>query len=213
MVAESPLEHVAEIYSPFDAAETDRLQTYVLDVETLTQLGFFADPGRSLRREGVKIGNRINLLDIDEEAVRAVVGLFRSLHLPGERTSFFKTFDMLKRHVVRGSSRRAPVLRELDAFLHWEKELLDRTSTKIVVRGRTITAHEIVDAYLHGHYLHKDAGLWRRTGLHAVPKGLSKNEFLNVMYTVAQVYWVGRNVVKSILNVPSLLPAPALLLK
>jgi hypothetical protein len=204
---DSPLCHPAKIYTPFDAAETERLQTYVDDVAALAGMSFFADPGRSLRREGVAVGNRINLLDIDDEAIRAVVGLFRSIHLPGERTSFFKTFDMLKRHVVRGSPRRVPVLHELQAFLRWEEELLDRTPTKIVVGEKTIAAREIVDAYLHARYLHKDAGIWRRSGLHVVPEGLSKDEFLRVIHTLTQLYWVGRNAVKPILTTPSLLPA------
>jgi hypothetical protein len=52
---ESPLEHAAEIYAPFDAAEAKRLQQYVEDVELLADADFF-----NCDEWSVKLESRIN---------------------------------------------------------------------------------------------------------------------------------------------------------
>ena len=80
--------------------------------------------------------------------------------MPTEAASFRKTFELLKRHVVRGSPRRAVVLRELAAFEPWEERMLNNTALT-VTRGyrSTMTVREIVRAYLYGLYLHDDTGL------------------------------------------------------
>jgi hypothetical protein len=113
MAEESPLEHPAEIYSRFDAAETRHLRTYVDDVKAFTNMVFFANPARSLRIEDRP--STVRLTEIDDEAVRAVTGLFRSLYVPTEPTSYRATFNLLKRHVYESPLRDA-ALHELRGF-------------------------------------------------------------------------------------------------
>jgi hypothetical protein len=208
MAEESPLAQVAEIYTPFDAAEVDRLTKYVSNVETMTDRSFFANPTRSLRIEGGDDQpTTVRLLDIDEEAVEAVTGRFRRLYMPTEAASFRRTFELLKRHVVRRSPPREVVMRELAEFGPWEQKMLNATPVTIMRGGVRMTPDQIVRAYLYSRYLHDDVKLGQELAAFEPFDEALRDEFLRVMHVLARVYYVGRNVVKPILEEPSLLPS------
>lgn len=205
MSEESVLERPpAEIYCPFDAAEADRLATYKNDVESFTSMAFFTDPTRSLGPRQPGEGRTIRLADVDEEAVRAVMPLFRSLYVPTEPTSFRRTMNLLKRR-LRPSPHRDEALRELRKMGQWEKDELKRTPIKIVRGDIEFTPDANIHAHLHGVYLHKDPD--RRRELDPFPADLMRGEMLGKVYALAQVYWIGRNIVAPILEEPLLLPA------
>jgi hypothetical protein len=203
----SPLEHVAAIYAPFDAAEARRLRTYVEDMETITGMAFFANPTRSMRIEGGTVQPvTVKLNDIDDEAVHAVMGLFRSLYVPSEPTSYRSIMKLLKRHLCESQHREAcfHALRDLE---RWEKEVMASSMVRFSLNGTPISTHEIITKFLYAQYSHKDGdkGEWLDT--FGVAREALRGEFLRAIYVLVKVYWVGHNVVKPILTTPSLVPA------
>lgn len=208
MVDESALEHPAEVYSPFDADEIERLAIYKDDVERWTSMAFFTDPTRSLGPKKPGEERTIRLADVDGEAVDAAMPIFRSLYTGTEPTSFRSIMNLLKRH-VRPSSRGDEALHDLRAMRDWEKREIARTPIKMVVDEQEFTPEANIKAHLHGVFLHKDPA--RRRELEPFPDGLVRGEMLGKVYVLAQVYWIGRNTVAPILEEPSLLPeAPGL---
>jgi hypothetical protein len=201
MADESALEHPAEVYNPFDADEIERLTTYKDDVERWTSMAFFTDPTRSLGPKKPGEERTIRLADVDEEAAHAAMGIFRSLYTGTEPTSFRKTMNLLKRH-VRPSARRQEALHDLGAMQDWEKKEIARTPIKIVRGEQEFTPEANIKAHLHGVFLHKDPA--RRRELEPFPDGLLRGEMLGKVYALAQVYWIGRNIVAPILEEPSL---------
>jgi hypothetical protein len=207
MADESALEHPAEIYSPFDADGVERLTTYKADVERWTSMAFFTDPTRSLGPKQPGEERTIRLADVDDEAVHAVMGIFRTLYKGNEKTSFKSTMNLLGRH-VKPSPRHDEALRDLQAVKDWEKQEIARTQgLKIVRGGQEFTPEANIKAHLHGVYLHKDPE--HRRELAPFPDGMLRGEMLGTVYALGQVYWIGRNIVAPILDEPSLLPAAA----
>jgi hypothetical protein len=72
-----------------------------------------------------------------------------------------------------------------------------------------MTPHDIVRAYLYSQYLHDDVKLGQELAEFEPFDEVLRDEFLRVVYVLARVYYVGRNVVKPILEEPSLLPSTA----
>jgi hypothetical protein len=201
MVEKSTLEHPAEIYSPFDEDEIECLATYKDDVERWTSMAFFTDPTRSLGPKKPGEERTIRLADVDDEAAHAVMGIFRSLYTGTEPTSFKRTMNLLKSH-VRPSPRRDEALHDLRAMRDWEKKEIARTPIKIVRGEQEFTPEANIKAHLHGIYLHKDPA--RRRELEPFPYDLMRGEMLGKVYALAQVYWIGRNIVAPILDESSL---------
>lgn len=206
MPDESVLERPADVYNSFDAAELELLRTYNADVERLTTMDFFTDPTRSMgpRKPGEE--RTIALADVDDEAVYAVMGIFRTLFTHTEPTSFRRVINLVKRH-VKPSSHRKEALEDLDAMIRWEEQELACTPIKILRGEQEFTPTMNVKAHLHGIYLHKD--LDRRKELQGFPPELMRGEMLGKVYALAQVYWIGHNIVAGILTEPSLLPRPS----
>jgi hypothetical protein len=188
MPDESVLERPADVYNSFDAAELELLRTYNADVERLTTMDFFTDPTRSMgpRKPGEE--RTIALADVDDEAVYAVIGIFRSLFTHAEPTSFRRVINLVKRH-VKSSSHRKEALEDLDAMIRWEEQELARTPIKILRGEQEFTPTMNVKAHLHGIYLHKDPD--RRKELQGFPPELMRGEMLGKVYALAQVYWIG----------------------
>lgn len=206
MAEESALEHPAEIYNPFDRDEIERLATYKDDVERWTSMAFFTDPTRSLGPKKPGEERTIRLADVDDEATHAVMGIFRSLYTGTEPTSFKRTMNLLKSH-LRPSPRRDEALHDLRAMQDWEKNEIERTPIKLVRGEQEFTPAVNIRAHLYGVYLHKDPG--RRRELKSFPDDFIRGEMLGKIYVLAQVYWIGRNIVTPILEESSLLPEAA----
>jgi hypothetical protein len=208
MAEESPLEHVAEIYAPFLTAAARHLRTYVDDVETIAGMAFFANPTRSMTIEGgTDQPLTVKLNDIDDEAVYAVVGLFRSLYVPTEPTSYRRTLKLLKTH-LRESPRREACVTAVRDLERWEKEVLKTSAIQFIVNDTPVTTHEIITMFLNAQYSHKDGDKGEWLDAFGVAREAMRGEFLRAIYVLVKVYWVGRNVVKPILEEPSLLPEP-----
>jgi hypothetical protein len=147
----------------------------------------------------------VKLTDIDEEAVHAVVPLFRSLYVPTEPTSYRRTLNLLKRH-VHESPRREAAIGALKDLGRWERDSLNNNAMSIVRNNVRMTADHIIKLYLNGQYLHKDRELHDQLDAFLMPEVL-RAEFLRAIRLLGSVYWIGRNVVAAVLETPSLVPA------
>ena len=212
---DSVLRLAEEIYSPFDVRETRRLREYVQSVEDLTSSAFFKSGKNTVTLSAQAGGPLKTTIDYPgEEAVRAVVGLFRQLYNHHEPTSYNSVLKLLGHHVnERDSAHRDEAIAELRALRGWEKEALRPTMQLIwqhtrpdgtVVEEEELTPVVLIDLFLHGRYLHR--GNEKSDKLDAWPMAhLAQQSFFEAMMTLSQVYWVGANVVKESLKVPALL--------
>jgi hypothetical protein len=128
---DSVLRLAADIYSPFDRRETHRLRGYVADVEELVASAFFQSGEQKLTLS-TEMGGPLQstLVYPGEDAVRAVVGLFRQLYNHHEPTSYHQILKLLSRHAhERGSAHRDAATAELKALREWEKDALKPTIT------------------------------------------------------------------------------------
>jgi hypothetical protein len=218
-MTDSVLRLAAAIYSPFDARDTRRLQTYVSDVEELVGSAFF-QPGEQKLTLSAEMGGLLQstLVYPGEEAVRAVVGLFRQLYNHHEPTSYHQIIKLLSRHAhERGSEHRDAAIAELKGLREWEKDALRPTmalrwqhvrADGSIAYEEDLTPEVLIDLFLHGKYLHK--GNEKSDKLDAWPMAhLLQHSFFGAMTALSQVYWVGRNVVAEVLDVPVLLDASA----
>lgn len=208
----------SEIYSPFDVRETRRLRQYIADVEELTGSAFFQPSDRRLTLSAVAGGSLESTLAYPgEEAVRAVVGLFRQLYNHREPTSYHQALKLLGEHVhQRDSDHRSAATAELKALREWEKDALRPTvglhwqhrGLDGSVGSEELTPAVLIDLFLHGRYLHK--GNEKSDKLDAWPLAhLAQHRFFGAMLDLARVWWVGRNVVSKVLAVPPLIDASA----
>lgn len=216
-MTDSVLRLAAEIYAPFDERQTRRLRQYVADVEELVESAFF-QPGEQTLTLSAEMGGPLQstLVYPGEEAVRAVVGLFRQLYNHREPTSYNQTLKLLGRHVHdRGGPHRDAASAELKALRECEKDAL-RPSIALkwqhcrpdgsVAYYEDLTPEVLIDLFLHGHYLHKENE--KSDKLDAWPlTHVAQQSFFGAMGSLSQVYWVGANVVREILKVPNLLDA------
>lgn len=211
---DSVLRLAAVIYTPFDAQETRRLRGYIVDVEELVGSTFF-QPGEQKLTLSAEMGGPLqsSLTYPGEEAVRAVVGLFRQLYNHHEPTSFHQILKLLSRHAhERGSEHRAAAVAELKALREWEKQALRPTialkwqharADGSIAYEEDLTPEVLIDLFLHGRYLHK--GNAKSDKLDAWPYAhLLQQSFFGAMIALSQVYWLGRNVVDQVVTAPSL---------
>jgi len=216
-MSDSVLRLAAEIYSPFEIRETHRLRGYVYDVEELVGSAFFR-PGEQKLTLSAEMGGPLQttLVYPGEEAVRAVVGLFRQLYNHHEPTSYHQIIKLLSRHVhEHGSQHRDSAVAELKALREWEKDALRPTFALNWQHARPdgsiayeedLTPEVLIDLFLHGKYLHKANE--KSDKLAAWPLAhVAQQVFFGAMTALSEVYWVGRNVVAEVLKVPALLEA------
>jgi len=207
---DSPLEHAADVYRPFNRAESGMLRGFVLDARRLGRMKFFAQvPSRAswkVSEEGVSS----NMTKPDDEALRAAITQFRQIYNPNEPHSFDKTIKLLKRsaHERNGPLRDAAIT-QLDGFIEAERHFLAGIGVGIVfddgITQRSINPQTVLDAYFHGMYLHSgndksklarqldDLEPWGRLTLYSVMLGLRN------------VYWMTANVVDRVLRVGAIL--------
>lgn len=201
----TPLDHPLEIYSRFDARESALLHGFVSDVEAITESAFFRNPGGSLQIKFA--GNEPLTTQLEyagEEAVRAVVGLFRQLYDHKEPTSFTSMYKILAANVRRRESLlQRDALDALRDLRDEEKARLRRTQgVTLVVNGVELTPRVLIDLFLHGRYLHK--GNEKSARLDRIPMGqIPQSEFHGVMTSLVALYWEMRNVVARVLDHPN----------
>lgn len=200
---DSPLEHPADVYRPFDASESKRLRTYAEDVSTLVAFRFFQGPKLSVTIAEPGIGDTLE--GPDEEAVYAVAALFRSLYLDHEPTSYNAILKLLSRSVrARESPTQREATDELRSLRRLKARALSAGMNTITSSGRELTPEVLIDVFLNTTYLHKDD-----TKMDALEDlqgdAFLMFEFLGAVQRLSQVFWVGRLVVSPILKTASLL--------
>lgn len=215
-MAGSILVQAHAIYDPFDQRETGRLRGYVEDVEELISSRFFGEGTLSLSISIETGGSVTSTLQYPgEEALRAVVGLFRQLYNHHEPTSYHQILKLLSGHVLRDSEHRRVAVGELREFRDAEKEAL-KPKLALDLRGvsptgddskeRSYTPAVLIDLFLHGKYLHK--GNEKSDQLAAWPQAhLTQFAFYDALASLTELYCVGANVVREVLKVPELLDA------
>jgi hypothetical protein len=209
-VSETVLDRPLEIYAPFDARESARLRGFVADVEELASCSFFENPGSKITLSGgVNRPLTTQLTYAGEEAVRAVVPIFRQLYSHKEPTSFVRVFDLLADHArARGSEATNEALAALKEFRTAEREILrDPDGVDLRLDNERLTPRVLVDLFLNGHYLHK--GNAKSDKLAQWPLAdLTKQSFFATLVHLRNLYWTAANVVRRILAQTELLDAP-----
>lgn len=211
---DSVLRQPRQIYAPFDIGETRRLRQYVADVEELVGSSFFS-PGEETLTLTSELGGPLQtkLTYAGEEAVRAIVGLFRQLYNHHEPTSYHQTLKLLIEHAwEKQGPLREQAVEELRGLRAWEKEALRPTvamktqttgADGQVVNEEELTPTVLIDLFLHGRYLQ---GNEKSAKLEAWPLAhVAQHTFLGAIRSLSQVWWVGRNVVAQALAEPALL--------
>jgi hypothetical protein len=202
------IRHANAIYAPFESEDSYWLRVYASDVDQLVASSFF-DEGKTL---GLTFGADMECntfteaLDYPgEEALRAVVLLFRPLYEHNESASFHRTSRRLREHIEAHESEwQAQALAELRQLSRDHKQALQPT-VGIDWNGVELKPRTIIDHLHNAHYFHRDPK--KRPQLDAIQLGggLLKYEYLGAIQELTRIYWVGRLLVTAVLDVPSLL--------
>jgi len=210
MADDSPLEHPEDVYAPFSANEVKRLHEYVTAVEELVECDLLKSDGWKWKIEGGQANDPVlqHFEYPGERAVRDTAVVFRPLYNDHEASSYNHVIKLLSEH-IRESPRRQEALDALRALRKWKGEVLRMPGVAFNINGDDLTPEKLIDLWLHGRYLHK--GNAKSDLIDALPfAALLQSEFMDVMYRLSHVFWVGHNVAKLVLAAPSLLPAPAI---
>jgi hypothetical protein len=205
MAARRALEEPSEVYSRFDDSESRRLLSFADDVKTLVSSRFF--DGLKLAVTVGEPGVGDTLQAPDDETVRAVVGLFRTLYNDHEPTSYVAILKLVSRHAhQRESPRRATAIDELRQLRKLKTQALQAGLVTYSPSGQALTPRVLVETYINAHYLHKDES--RMTVLEDLRGDATLVfEFLSSLERLSRVFLIGRAVVRLILDTPELLPA------
>ena len=161
----SALARPADVYTPFDQGEVRRLRRFVDRVDALGASAFIAHPGYRMKGTLVAAGVLENLR-VDspgEEAVRAVLPLFRELYTDSNPTSAMSALRVLDR---RARTRGAPdSLAARNEIRTWRRSLRDRRDHDpygvLLEEDRLGCSVErapsyIIDLWFNGEYFHFD---------------------------------------------------------
>lgn len=199
---ETVLDRPREVFAPFDAREARRLDEFVADVETFATSSFFNRPsvGVTLGWQGAGHPLTTALDYAGEEAVRAVVPVFRQLYAHNEPTSMVTLFNLLAEHVrARGGPLEDEALAALKEFRVAQRQVLrGEGGPALILNDRRLTPEVLIDLFLHGHYLHK--GNEKSDQLAEWPlSDVTKHTFFVAMDQLRRLYWNAANVVRRIL--------------
>lgn len=162
----SVLAQPGDIYTPFSTLEVRRLQRYVDRVNQLRESSFFEHPGHRMKGTlvGVGVVQNLRVDSPGEEAVRAVVGLFRELYVDSNETSAKAVLGILDRHArLRRCALATQAREELRTFRDrlTNRKLKDPYGVYLEEEpsGSALVERppsQIVDLWLNGEYLHYD---------------------------------------------------------
>ncbi|MGH2878796.1 MAG: hypothetical protein ACRDK4_04215 [Solirubrobacteraceae bacterium] len=158
------LDDVIVVYRPFTNAESRALRGFVQDARRLGSMRFFKEvPTRASLTFDNESGLGLigTMQEPEDEALRAAITQFRQLYDHNEPRSFNKTISLLKRSAHEHSgNRRDEAINALDEFIEASHQAMAGIGMAIVFENpesgeqRRMTAEKIIDAYLHGKYLH-----------------------------------------------------------
>lgn len=212
MQDDSPLEYAADVYRPFNRAESDALRRFALDARRLGEMQFFKQVPSNASMIFDETGMSSTMTKPDDEALRAAITQFRQIYSRDEPHSFDKTIKLLKRSThERNGPLRDAAMTQLDRFIEAERYALAGIGMGIVfdngITQRSINPRTILDAYFHGVYLHSgnDKSELARQLDDLEPWG--RFTFYTVMLGLRNVYWMTANVVDRVLRIDTLLDA------
>lgn len=210
MAEQSPLACAAEIYTRFDKDEARLLEIYKDDVERLVGSQFFQGPPLSLTVGAVDDDGDVSeeLEGPSEESVRAIANLLRSLYDNNEPTSYNTVLNLLLRHAAdRDSATKKEVIRVLRDLKKSKARVLDSAGLSIkLADGEELTTAGIIKLVLYSQHQHKDLANVAKLDEFALTSVIGF-EFMAAVQRLARVFWNGRNIVRTILAEPSLMPA------
>lgn len=218
MSSESPFEQPLVIYAPFDVGESRRLRQFVSNVEQLAASSFFDAPaGKLTISGGTDTPLSTEMPYAGEEAVRAIAGLFRQLYSHTEPTSFPALRNLLSEHILQHPSpRQREALDAVKELRDIERQILRGDGQIALVMARSnadgtearenLTPRLLIDLFLHGHYLHSGNDKADKLAQWPIPD-MARHVFFGAVMALRNLYWVGRNIVRRILDRPGLLDA------
>lgn len=203
-----PLERPAEVYEPFTAPEREVLGTFVGNVRSLGKMRFFEQVPKSASITYDNTGPRAEMVEPEDEAVRAAITLFRQIYTSTEPASAAAALKILKRRVRgRPGPYQAEALEAIKELRSWLNEILDRGIGLGIVFERpsgsdAITSRRILDAYFHGHYLHSGNKTKLAQELDQL-EPWARYTFYSVIWKLTRAYWVIANVAELALQTPA----------
>lgn len=155
----------AEIYTPFAPSELRQLRRFVRQVDRLRSFSFFEHPPHRMKAT-LGPGGLVTDFRADspsDEAICAVMTLFRELYNPNSATSGDQILKLLEGHARgRKSQHQAEAVADLKSMrrdLKWRrredprgKHLEEDSEGAMVAR----TPAEIINVWLNGEYFHFD---------------------------------------------------------
>jgi hypothetical protein len=155
---------IGEAFAPFDAAETRRLRRFANRVEQLRGSSFFETPGHQITATYAGGGLfNIRAESAGDEAVRAVIGLFRELYTDSEPTSAMSALKLLESHArSAGRDRNERLIEQLRALRTAIKARRQQDPRGVFLEEQAdggtaaVPPDQIIDMWLYGEHLHYD---------------------------------------------------------
>jgi hypothetical protein len=151
---------VAGIYTPFDEREITHMRRFVRQVDRLRSFSFFAHPPHRMKAT-LHSGGTVTDIRADapsDEAVTAVMPIFRELYNPQNTTSATRILKLLIRHAQQRPSRyQSETLMDLKSLreeLTWRRTVDPRC--KLLEEDGERTPASVIDVWLNGEYFHFD---------------------------------------------------------
>jgi hypothetical protein len=211
--AMSVLDSPAAIYRPFTIAETRLLRSFAEGARRLGRMRFWEEvPAQASISFDATTGLEETMTEPSDEALRAAITEFRQLYSPNEPHSFSKVIALLKRsaHECNGT-QKAAALEALDEFIAAQRRAMAGIGMGIVLENATSGARsdidpaKVIDAYLHGHYLHSGNAKSNLARELDEIRVIARLTFYSVMLNLRNLYWMTANVIDRVLAVAALL--------
>lgn len=187
--------------------ELSELRRYVNQVERLASCSFFENPGGKLTISS-EIGKPVAMehAHAGDEAMRAVVPIFRQLYTDTAPASAARVMSIIKQSAHRTGTEEG---RELIALLRdharLHKELrAGNGGMSLVHDGSPIDNAGVIDLWLNGEYMHWDED--KAAVLEAWPEPIMRFQLNGAVVALRNAYWVLANLVRRVLAAPAILP-------
>lgn len=198
-----PWGSAADAFSPFSSEDEHSLRAFVADVRELSGMRFFDQvSGRFTVTLGSKDGAKSDAKEPDNEALRAAITMFRQLYVPSEDGSFRSNLNRMKRSARQRKGPATVEARELlNEYASNEKKIVDGgIGMGLVLGERKVSNWEIVDAYMHGKYLHGQNEKTKLVeALDSIP-AFPRQTFYMSIYEVTAQYSVFANLIEIVLD-------------
>ena len=212
MISKDILDDPAAVFRPFAASETEVLRDFSTGTRRLADMSFFGQvPKKAVFGWDVERGETREMDEPSDEAVRAAITQFRQLYSPREPHSLNRVLNLLGRSIhERDGDRRDEALALIDLHRSNAREVMRPTIGITFERpsgSEEISTEKIIDAYVHGHYLHSGNDKSKLARELDDLQPFPRFTLYSVMLGLRNVYWVAANGVDRVLATPALLNA------